>query len=68
MYDSYPSGKTWRVLGNDGFDGLVFDDTAPTPKIGTHECLVKIEAVSLNYRDLMVAQVCILRTQPAFSL
>ncbi|OTB03261.1 hypothetical protein M426DRAFT_181759 [Hypoxylon sp. CI-4A] len=46
--------KQWTVTGADkGFDGLVFGE-APTPKVGDNDVLVKVQAVSLNYRDLII--------------
>ena len=51
------TGKTWRVASHTGFEGLQLDEKVPIQPIGSYECLVKIEAVSLNFRDLMVAEV-----------
>jgi len=48
---------TWRVAKITGFDGLKLDQDAPIPDIGEYDCLVKIEASSLNYRDLMIPKV-----------
>jgi NADPH:quinone reductase-like Zn-dependent oxidoreductase len=36
------------------FDGLVFKKDAPVPRVGEHEVLVKLQAASLNYRDLII--------------
>ena len=47
----------WVVEKNDGFEGLVYKDGAPIPKVGDNDVLVKIQAVSLNYRDLIIARV-----------
>ena len=52
-------GKTWRVKDHDGFDGLKLGEDMLVEKMGSYDCVVKIEAISLNFRDLMVAQVCI---------
>lgn len=54
---SVTTGAAWRVDDFTGFDGLSFNETAPTPRVGEHDCLVKIEAASLNYRDIMIAKV-----------
>ncbi|SDF48833.1 zinc-dependent alcohol dehydrogenase family protein [Terriglobus roseus] len=44
-----------RLSGDFSIDALTFDDvTLPEP--APHEVLVKIHAVSLNYRDLMLVQ------------
>ena len=39
-----------------GFDGLEFTD-AQLPFLSDHEVLVKVHAVSLNFRDLMIPKV-----------
>lgn len=49
--------KQWVVETKDkDFDGLVFKD-APVPKVGENEVLVKLNAASLNYRDLVIPKV-----------
>jgi len=48
--------KQWVLRDKSGFDNLNLE-TSPVPKIGDFEVLIKIHAVSLNYRDLMIAQV-----------
>ena len=46
--------KQWQVTRMDqGFDGLEFKE-APIPILTANEVLVKLHAVSLNYRDLMI--------------
>ncbi|KAI3222778.1 hypothetical protein DTO012A9_9942 [Penicillium roqueforti] len=46
--------KQWVVENKDNsFDGLTFKDT-PLPTIGKSEVLVKLQAASLNYRDLII--------------
>ena len=47
----------WVLERQGGFEDLKFHPSVPIPKLGDHDCLVKIEAVSLNYRDLVVAKV-----------
>src|SRR5277367_6011846 len=44
--------QVWRIPAF-GIDNLEHSD-APEPKPGAGEVLVKVRAVSLNYRDLMV--------------
>ncbi|KAI9706794.1 MAG: hypothetical protein M1820_004765 [Bogoriella megaspora] len=56
MSDSYLKSKAWRVVEHKGFDGLQLQDNTVGKQIGDNDCLVKIEAVSLNFRDLMVSQ------------
>lgn len=54
--------KQWIVTGKDkGFDGMSFGE-APMPKVGENEVLVKFEAASLNYRDLIIPKVRYYRT------
>ncbi|KAJ5543274.1 Polyketide synthase enoylreductase [Penicillium sp. DV-2018c] len=46
--------KQWIVKDKEhDLDGLVYED-APVPKVGENEVLVKLEAASLNYRDLII--------------
>ncbi|ORY55911.1 uncharacterized protein BCR38DRAFT_451866 [Pseudomassariella vexata] len=46
--------KKWTLSGQDkGFDGLTYGDAA-VPKCGENEVLVKLNAASLNYRDLVI--------------
>ena len=52
--------KQWIVSGTDkDFDGMSFGE-APIPKVGENEVLVKFQAASLNYRDLIIPKVRIL--------
>lgn len=37
-----------------GFDSLELERDVPLPQLGPHDCLVQIQAVSLNYRDLII--------------
>ncbi|KAF3387602.1 hypothetical protein F1880_000834 [Penicillium rolfsii] len=49
-----PKMKQWVVESKDkDLDGLVYQD-APVPKVGESEVLVKLQAASLNYRDLII--------------
>jgi NADPH:quinone reductase-like Zn-dependent oxidoreductase len=49
--------KQWIVESKDrDFDGLVYQDTQ-VPKVGESEVLVKLQAASLNYRDLIIPKV-----------
>ncbi|KAF2083438.1 NAD(P)-binding protein [Saccharata proteae CBS 121410] len=45
--------KQWNVTGTSGFDDLKFSEQ-PIPKLGEKDVLVKFEAASLNYRDLII--------------
>lgn len=48
--------KQWRVVGTDSrFDGPKFED-APIPTLGEWDMLVRIHAVPLKSRDLMIAR------------
>lgn len=57
MDDSQLNNSMWRVKDNNGFEGLTFEQNVPLEQLDSHACMVKIEAASLNFRDLMVAQV-----------
>ncbi|KAH7329433.1 hypothetical protein B0I35DRAFT_474038 [Stachybotrys elegans] len=46
--------KQWKVVGRNGFDSLQFDEKAPVPEYGDRDVVVRIHAVSLNYRDLVI--------------
>ncbi|EGR45145.1 uncharacterized protein TRIREDRAFT_23292 [Trichoderma reesei QM6a] len=48
--------RAWsiREIRSDSFDGIVLQGNVPLPKLGERDVLVKIEAVSLNYRDLAI--------------
>lgn len=46
--------KCYTVNGK-GFDGLQLCDR-PTPPIGDHEVLIDVNYVSLNFRDILIAQ------------
>ncbi|KAF2265819.1 alcohol dehydrogenase [Lojkania enalia] len=46
--------KQWTVEGKNGFDSLKLNEKAPIPQLGDRDVLVKIHAVSLNYRDLII--------------
>jgi len=50
-------GKSWTVTEHNGFDGLRLESDVPVQAIAERDCLVKIEVASLNFRDIMVAQV-----------
>lgn len=47
----------WIIQDTKGFDSLVLKKDVPIPELGDHDVLVQIEAVSLNYRDLIIPQV-----------
>lgn len=47
--------KAWTITKHGGFDGLACVDR-PDPKIGANDVLIKVQAVSLNYRDLITVQ------------
>ena len=44
----------WTIRAKDGLDGLKLDRHAPIQPLGPMACLVKIAAVSLNYRDVAI--------------
>ncbi|KAM0259852.1 hypothetical protein ACHAQJ_003096 [Trichoderma viride] len=47
--------KQWNVASFNGFEGLKFSEQ-PLPEVGDSQVLVKLEAASLNYRDLLIAR------------
>lgn len=49
----------YRIVGQsrNDFSTLKYVESAEIPKLGDHDCLVKIRAVSLNYRDLIIPKV-----------
>lgn len=52
------NSAAWNVQTQTGINGLVFEeDIASSNNIGDHDCLIAIEASSLNYRDIMIANV-----------
>jgi hypothetical protein len=58
MAEEQLTNNAWRVpKGSNGFDALELRRGVPIEKVGDRDCLVMIEAVSLNFRDLMIAQV-----------
>jgi NADPH:quinone reductase-like Zn-dependent oxidoreductase len=55
---SNSDSAAWKVQTQTGIDGLVFEEDIPnSDNIGDHDCLIAIEASSLNYRDIMIANV-----------
>ncbi|KAK2925416.1 Polyketide synthase, enoylreductase domain [Fusarium oxysporum f. sp. vasinfectum] len=48
--------RAWsiREIDTNSFDGLELKESVPLPKLGDHDVLVQIEAVSLNYRELAI--------------
>lgn len=47
----------WTLIGQNGFQDLHYEESVPIPILGDHDCLIKVGAVSLNYRDLAIAKV-----------
>lgn len=47
--------KAWVIQQHGSFDNLAFVDV-PEPKPAAHEVLIRVRAVSLNYRDLMTVE------------
>ncbi|KAI2709043.1 hypothetical protein CBS147332_6102 [Penicillium roqueforti] len=46
----------WTLVGQNGFQDLHYEESVPIPILGDHDCLIKLGAVSLNYRDLAIAK------------
>lgn len=49
--------KQWILKGSQGAKSLQLEEV-PTPEPGDYEILVKFHAASLNFRDLMIINVC----------
>ena len=47
----------WVVSSKDGFDKMKLEKDVKIPQLGEHEVLLEVDAVSLNYRDLIIPQV-----------
>ncbi|KXT16142.1 hypothetical protein AC579_5105 [Pseudocercospora musae] len=45
----------WTMAANEGFDGLRLEEKVPLPELKSTECLIKIEAASLNYRNIAIS-------------
>jgi NADPH:quinone reductase-like Zn-dependent oxidoreductase len=56
--------KQWTVERKKGHDALEFHEQVQIPELGDHDILVKIHAASLNYRDLVIADVRNLEPYP----
>lgn len=50
--------RQWLVKDfKSGLDALELQDSVKVPEVGDSDVLVKIQAVSLNYRDLAIPRV-----------
>ncbi|PGG98236.1 hypothetical protein AJ79_08945 [Helicocarpus griseus UAMH5409] len=45
---------TWVVDSFNGFDSLQLQKGVDIPNLGDFDCLIQVQAVSLNYRDLII--------------
>lgn len=59
--------RQWVLHGKNGIESLSFEETH-IPQPGENEVLIKLHAVSLNYRDLMIANVSTVRQHLAPTL
>ena len=48
------STRQWTLTPKDGLEGLKLREKVPVPTLFPNECLVKVAAVSLNYRDVAI--------------
>ncbi len=48
----------WVISSKDGFDKMTLEKDVKIPQLSEHEVLLEVDAVSLNYRDLIIPQVC----------
>jgi len=44
----------WVITGKDGFDSMKLEKDVKIPEVGEHEVLLEVDAVSLNYRDIII--------------
>ena len=52
------NSAVWRVQTQIGINNLMFEeDTAIPEDVGDHDCLIAVQASSLNFRDIMIANV-----------
>ena len=50
--------KQWVIESSEkAFDGLVYQENAALPTVGTTEVLVRLRGAALNYRDLIIPKV-----------
>lgn len=49
------TGSQWTIEPKLGFDGLKLEESVTVPEPTGSECLVRLEAASLNYRDIAMA-------------
>ncbi|KAI9038222.1 zinc-dependent alcohol dehydrogenase family protein [Aspergillus affinis] len=50
------SSKAWILTGQEGPQSLKFVENQELPPLGDHDVRVKIQAASLNYRDIAIAK------------
>ncbi|OCF39502.1 hypothetical protein I317_06720 [Kwoniella heveanensis CBS 569] len=48
--------RQWTLSGPKNYDAFKLEEGSPVPKVGEYDVLVKIEAASLNYRDISIIQ------------
>jgi NADPH:quinone reductase-like Zn-dependent oxidoreductase len=58
----------WVLNSQTGIESLNFLEQLPLPPMKEDEILVKIHAASLNYRELLIAEVKIFPCSISFSL
>ncbi|WWC62285.1 uncharacterized protein I303_104881 [Kwoniella dejecticola CBS 10117] len=50
------SMKQWKLTGRGDYDQLKLETDQPVPKVGENDILVRVKAVSLNYRDISIVR------------
>ncbi|KAH8689058.1 alcohol dehydrogenase [Talaromyces proteolyticus] len=48
------TSPVWILEPKEGFEGLKLHPSQPLPELNDHSCLIQIDAVSLNYRDVAI--------------
>jgi NADPH:quinone reductase-like Zn-dependent oxidoreductase len=54
--------KAWTVNGTDGFESLKLNEQFPLDELTDHDILIRLHAVSLNYRDVAIPKVRLRRS------
>jgi NADPH:quinone reductase-like Zn-dependent oxidoreductase len=55
--NSMKTTKSWTLSGSDGFESLKFNERYPLDDLTDHDVLIRLHAVSLNYRDVAIPKV-----------
>jgi NADPH:quinone reductase-like Zn-dependent oxidoreductase len=59
---SVKTTKAWTINGTDSFESSKFNEQFPLDEITDHDILIRLHAVSLNYRDVAILKVRLRRS------